>query len=87
VLLALAAVTPPPHDAQVCALIGWVAHARGDGALANVAIDRALGTDPVCGLARLCRQALESQVAPSELRRLVAESRGVLRATYAWAVP
>jgi hypothetical protein len=87
VLLALAAATPPPHDVQVCALIGWVAHARGDGALANVAIDRALGTDPACGLARLCRQALERQVTPSELRRLVAESRGVLRATYAWAVP
>ena len=32
----------PPDDAPVCTLVAWTAYARGEGALANVALDRAL---------------------------------------------
>ncbi len=67
-LLFLARTTPPPHDAPVCAALAWVAYARGDGALASVALGRALATDPAHGLARLLRQALDGQVSPRELR-------------------
>lgn len=83
-LLTLAAGAPPPHDAQVCALLSWVAHARGDGGLANVALDRALDADVDCSLAQLSRQALDGQVAPAQIRELLADSRAVLREAHPW---
>lgn len=83
-LLTLAGQTPSPHDVQVCTLLGWTAHARGDGALANVALDRALTSDPGCTLALLARQALDGQVPPAELRSLTADSRAVLHAVHPW---
>lgn len=71
-LLAMARATPPPHDAPVCATLAWVAYGRGDGALASVALDRALATDPAHGLARLLRRALDAQVRPVDLREVLA---------------
>ena len=86
-LLALAAVSPPPWDAPVCTLVAWVAHARGDGGLANVALDRALASQPGYSLARLSRQALDGQVPPAQVRRLLADSRRVLRGAHPWTAP
>jgi hypothetical protein len=83
-LLNLAGQTPSPHDAAVCALLGWVAHARGDGALANIALDRALASEPGCTLAQLSRQALDGQLPPSDVREMLTESRQVLRAAHPW---
>lgn len=78
-LLALARRSGPPHDVDVCALLAWAAHAGGDGALASVALERALSADPRHGLARLCREALDHQVSPRAVRDLLAEARQVLR--------
>ena len=60
-----------PRDAAVCALLAWVAYAQGDGGLANVALDRALTSDPDYSLALLLREMLDRQVPPLEVRRLL----------------
>jgi hypothetical protein len=86
-LFALAALTPQPWDVPVCTLLGWAAHARGDGALANVALDRALAADPRCTLALLSLQALDEQLPPAQVRALLADSRRVLRAAHPWTAP
>lgn len=78
-LLQVARQVVPPEDTQVCALVGWVAYATGDGALANVALDRALASDPDCSLALLLREMLDRQIAPEEVRRLLADTRASLR--------
>lgn len=83
-LLQLAAASCAPFDVPVCTLVGWVAHARGDGALANVALDRALDGDPTYGLARLCRVALDGQVAPRQVRELLADARMLLHRQHPW---
>ena len=83
-LLQLAAASVPPYDVPVCALVAWTAHARGDGALANVALDRALAADPEHGLALLCRSALDAQVQPAQVRALLADARAVLRRQHPW---
>jgi hypothetical protein len=71
--------TSPPWDAPVCTLLAWVAYARGDGARANVALDRALVTDPDHPLALLLRRALDSGVTPGEVRRTLASTRRTIR--------
>jgi len=78
-LLQVARQVVPPEDTQVCALIGWVAYAKGDGALVNVALDRALSSNPDCSLALLLRELLDRQIAPEEVRRLLADTRAGLR--------
>ena len=85
-VLHLARRTPAPHDAPLCAVLAWLAHARGDGALANVALDRALASDPECSLAQLGRAGLDQQVPPAEVRGLLARTREVLRAQHPWTV-
>jgi hypothetical protein len=65
----------PPHDAPVCTLLAWVSYARGDGARANVALDRALSTDPDYALAVLLRRALDGGVTPPEVRRTLRRTR------------
>jgi len=83
-LLSLAAASPAPWDAPVCTLLAWLAHARGDGGLANVALDRALLAQPGYALALLSRQALDGQVLPAQVRELLADSRRVLRTAHPW---
>lgn len=85
-LLQLAAVSPAPFDVPVCTLVAWTAHVRGDGALANVALDRALAGDPAYPLARMGRAALDSQVAPSRIRALLADTRVLLTRQHPWTV-
>jgi hypothetical protein len=58
----------PPKDAPTCTLLAAVAYARGDGGLANVALERALNSDPSYSLANLLSNALYQQVPPSALR-------------------
>jgi hypothetical protein len=58
----------PPADAPPCAVLAWLAYAHGHGALANVALDRALASDPDYSLAHLLRDALFQQVPPAVLR-------------------
>ncbi len=83
-LLRLAGACGPPSDAAVCTVLAWVAHTRGNGAMANVALDRALTTDPSYAMARLSRQALDGQVPPSRMRALLAHSRILLHRQHPW---
>lgn len=69
----------PPFDAPVCTLLAWVAYARGDGSRCNVALDRALETDPAYSLAGLLRAAVDGGIAPREVRRMLKSAKRVLR--------
>jgi hypothetical protein len=64
-----------PLDAAPATLLAVSAWLRGDGAMANVALTRALDGDPRYRLARLLAQGLASCLAPAELRRMI---RGTL---------
>jgi len=83
-LVHLAGRCAAPHDVPVCTLVAWVAHVRGSGALANVALDRALAADPDAGLAGLGRQALDAQVPPSDVRALLVDARALLSRQHPW---
>jgi hypothetical protein len=78
-LLSLAARTVAPYDVPVCTLIGLVAWLRGDGALANVALDRALDGDPSYNMAKLFRAGLDGQLPPSEVRTWLRQTRRSMR--------
>ena len=70
-LLQLCRSAVPPHDAPVCAVLAWVAYAQGQGALALVAVDRALRTDPAYSLARLLGEAVDRVVPPERVRAVL----------------
>ena len=78
-LLQAAGSVTPPADAPVCTLLAWVAYARGDGALANVALDRALDGTPDYSLALLLRACLDAGTPPGEVRDLARGTREGLR--------
>ena len=61
-----------PLDAAPATLLAVCAWLRGDGAMANVALARALDSDPAYTLARLLAQALARCVPPAELRTMIA---------------
>jgi hypothetical protein len=65
---------PAPLDAAPATLLGISAWLRGDGAMANVALTRALESEPGYGLARLLAEALAACVTPSDLRTMLAEA-------------
>jgi hypothetical protein len=65
---------PTPLDAAPATLLAVSVWLRGDGAMANVALTRALESEPDYGLARLLAQALASCVTPSDLRAMLAEA-------------
>jgi len=58
----------PEYAAAPAALLAFTAWQSGNGALANVAIDRALADQPDYSMARLLRQALDSGAPPSMAR-------------------
>ena len=67
---------PAPLDAAPATLLavtGWV---RGDGALANVALERALASEPGYTLAVLLRSALDACMRPAEVRELIRRACG-----------
>lgn len=78
-LVALAATADDRDAAPICTVLAWVAHAQGDGALANVAIERALDADPGYELARLIETGLDAMVSPAQVRRVAAQVRDDLR--------
>jgi hypothetical protein len=71
----LVRATPDPVCPPACTVLAWVAHAFGNGALANVAVDRALRHDPDYTMARLVREGLDRQVPPSAVRQVCADVR------------
>ncbi|HZB18282.1 MAG TPA: DUF4192 domain-containing protein [Blastococcus sp.] len=62
---------PVPLDAAPATLLAVSAWLRGDGAMADVALSRALAGSPDYTLARLLAQALDACVRPAELRALI----------------
>jgi hypothetical protein len=59
----------PGYVAPAAALLAFAAWQCGDGALANIALDRALADDPWYSMAQLLRQVIDAGV-PPELARL-----------------
>ncbi len=66
----LARHAPAPYDAPPLFLLAWSAWRRGDGALARVAVVRALDSDPGCHAATMLLQLLDSAVDPRRVPRL-----------------
>ncbi len=81
VLTDVARRTPPEAAAPVCTALAFAALAHGSGALANVALDRALACDPGYALARLLTDAADQQLSPSFVRQLAKDVRAVLSPT------
>ena len=65
---------PSPLDAFPAALVAVCSWLRGDGAMANTALDRALHSEPGNPLAGLLRDALDACVAPRRLRAMLVEA-------------
>ncbi len=65
---------PSPLDAFPASLVAVCAWLRGDGAMANIALDRALDSEPGNSLAGLLQDALAACLAPRQLRALLAEA-------------
>jgi hypothetical protein len=59
--------------------VAWTAYARGEGALANVALDRALTGRPDYSLALLLRSCLDAGLPPGEVRAMARGTEQVLR--------
>jgi hypothetical protein len=73
----------PGYVAPAAALLAFAAWQCGDGALANIALDRALADDPWYSMAQLLRQVIDAGV-PPELAQLPMTPQDVA-ASYAGA--
>lgn len=62
----LTRIAQPGYVAAPASLLALVAWQSGNGALANVALDRALADDPAYQMATLLRQAINSGAPPAE---------------------
>lgn len=78
-LCALARQADLADAAPVCTVLAWVAYADGHGALANVAVERALEADPGYEMARLIQDAMSRMITPAEIRALTVDVREDLR--------
>ncbi len=56
--------------APVCTVLGWVAYARGNGALAAVAAERAARCEPGYAMAELLLESMDRMVPPDQLRQI-----------------
>jgi hypothetical protein len=68
---ALTRETPDPEAAEPAALLAMSALLRGDGALANVALDRAESAWPGHAFAALVRRAATAGIRPSVMREML----------------
>lgn len=73
-LVAVARATPEEDAAQICAVLALTAYSRGDGALAQVALDRCLVSEPEHRLARLMMEAMAAGLPPASMLALTANS-------------
>ena len=76
--LAVAQQTPDELAAPVCTMVALAAYASGDGALANVGLDRALACTGDYSLALLVRRCLDSGFPPVVIRELLQSTRDEL---------
>jgi len=77
-LTALARHADLPEAAPVCTVLAWVAYAHGHGALANVALERALAADPAYEMARLLQDGLLRMITPAAVRAVTRDVRRTL---------
>jgi hypothetical protein len=63
---------PAPLDAAPATLLAVSAWLRGDGAMANVALERALDSRPTYSFAQLLAQGLAACLPPEQLREMIA---------------
>jgi hypothetical protein len=77
----LATSLPAPYDAAPLFLFGWASYRDGNGALARIAADRALDSDPYYSAADLILAALSQALDPRRLPRFTrSDVREVQRA-------
>lgn len=69
-LIAVARATPDDDAAEICAVLSMAAYRRGDGALAQVAVDRTLASAPDHRLAHLMLAMMASGMPPADLEHL-----------------
>lgn len=74
-LVDLAQRAPSPVAAPVCTVLAWVAYQQGAGALANVALERALDSEPGYEMALLLEHAFDAQLPPAAMRELTRRVR------------
>lgn len=73
---ALSRAMPAPESADPAALFAVCALLRGDGALAGIAVDRALESFPAHRMAGIVDAMLRSAAGPAPLRRLLEQAYG-----------
>ena len=66
--------------APACTALGWLAYTSGEGALALVAVERALRAEPGCTMARLLLGGIDGMVPPAALRDISRAVRADLAA-------
>lgn len=74
----LARRTDDLDAAPICTVLAWAAHADGGGALAGVAVERALRCRPGYEMALLVRDGLVGLVRPSAVREIARQVRADL---------
>jgi hypothetical protein len=72
-LIACATWTPDFLAAELCSVLSMVAYRHGDGALAQLAVDRCLAVEPNHPLAQLMIMIMATGVRPEELERIATD--------------
>lgn len=75
-LIGCARWTPDALAPPVCSMLAMVAYRHGDGALAQIAVDRCLMVEPEHGLAHLMIAIMAAGVRPEELERFATGNLG-----------
>ncbi len=70
-LIASATWTPDPMAPPLCSVLAWVAYRHGDGALAQVAVDRCLTAEPLHPLAAMLVDIMAAGLHPEALDDIV----------------
>jgi Domain of unknown function (DUF4192) len=70
VLSELARRAVPPFQVPTLTVLAWISYLQGDGALAGIALDRALAAEPGYRLAQLLDHALRAPLNPEVFRGL-----------------
>ena len=65
--------------APVCTVLASVVYQHGGGALASIALERALRSDPAYEMARLLEAMLTGQLPPARLRVVISDTRQEVR--------
>jgi hypothetical protein len=67
----------PPFEVPPLTLLAWICYLQGEGALAGIALDRALAAEPDYALAQILDRALRSALNPETFRPAMRGLRGL----------